>query len=306
MVTNSKCEDTLNYFFEQTKDYLKNGKGFVVDSEIQIMKAIKKNLPNKKFRFCPISINQVLCQAWIRNGNIAVLSQVSFLYHFFNLVSISNKREFNQEWQRLMMHFDREPIWKRYLGGWYQSKEHWQHSYSQLPMEDNQFVNSYHLNLRDSYIGNFEWKHFTNLLQALGDSMYYIQSISMKVKANESPRLLSSIEDILLQELRKLNQLQTILLSESNGSNVILLKTDSYTFEHILRHIINNEHVDEDDLMLEPGTDSYFFPYEYNPDIMKVEAAPEELPILPLQTDIQEEDPASGFTQIIRGDFEEK
>lgn len=62
--------------------------------------------------------------------------------------------------------------------------------------------------------------------------------------------------------------------------------------------------MDEDDLMLEPGTDSYFFPYEYNPDIMKIEAAPEELPIFPLQTDIQEEDPASGFTQIIRGDFE--
>ena len=64
--------------------------------------------------------------------------------------------------------------------------------------------------------------------------------------------------------------------------------------------------MDEDDLMLEPGTDSYFFPYEYNPDIMKIEAAPEELPIFPLQTDIQEEDPASGFTQIIRGDFGEK
>ncbi|KAG7664707.1 uncharacterized protein J8A68_001732 [[Candida] subhashii] len=324
MVTNLICEQTLSYFFDKGKNYFQNARGIVIDCDHDILNSVKTYLPNVRVTLCPLSVNEVLCQTWKRNENS--LPNFIFLTDFFQMASTKQREVFSMEWKDFMSNFGSSEKWRKSLQCWYDFKEYWQVSYSELPSESNQFVIQFHNILKAKYIGRFAWKYFSHLLESLNNHLTQINLVFDIVIDKVEPRILSQIENKIWKKLVLQKQSSDINVADSlirinqstedeTSNNVEEVGTYQYNCscdkefpfqqwcEHILSYIINNEDYDDLTFYFKPGQDGYVFPDVYHANPFNVEAVPESIPIFP---DINVEEEEYGvFTQIDPNQFQD-
>ena len=309
MVTNLRSDEALDYFFDTSKDYLSKARGFVIDCDFHLFDSIKKYYPSHEVRLCPLSINEILCKTWLVNGSVRLISDIEFLSRFFRSLSIMDKDQFEDEWRSIKSLFLPSRKWHKTLDAWYGMKHHWQLSYINLPLESNAVVKHFHSVLRKNYIGQFEWKYFENLLEALSEYLDYINGIESKVVSDIEPRFFSTVEYYIWKQLTLLFESSEERLSQDDHSqshsiilhgddpSIIVKKTGKYQYqcpckreypfhswcEHILRKIIESEHENSETYNLVAGTHMLYFHNQYVHQLMDVKDLPDSLAKFPIR-----------------------